>query len=87
VHGDTGLTRWDGAGGLTWSVPVAGMSRPGVAIDATGTVYVAIASAAGNGISVVRYAAADGAELGTWVDAGVGHDVGGTSGLVHVRGW
>jgi hypothetical protein len=72
VHGDSGLTRWDSGGGLTWSIPITATSQPGVAVDAAGTVYVAIASAAGNGISVVRYAAADGAEVGTWSDAGLG---------------
>ena len=72
VHGDSGLTRWDSGSGLTWSIPITATSRPGVAVDAAGNAYVATASAAGNGISVVRYAAADGAELGTWSDAGLG---------------
>jgi hypothetical protein len=55
IHGRTGVARWDSAGTLTWSAPLA-FERYTVAIDPDGVVVAAIESINGESTDLARFA-------------------------------
>jgi len=72
VHGTAGVARRDASGALVWSVPVAGSLALAVAIESTGIVDVGtLPEDSGEGMDVVRLAAADGSVIGRVANANV----------------
>lgn len=65
IRGDRGITRWNAAGAVTWSVAFSHANNWGVALDAAGNVGAAIPDTlGGDGAGLARWAA-DGTPLET----------------------
>lgn len=72
VHGTAGVARRDASGVVVWSRPVARSLSLAVAIESTGIVDVGtLPDDSGEGMDVVRLAAADGSVVGSIANANV----------------